>query len=342
MNNFLTINSDNCKDKIVFLRLDLDIPLKGGEIEDDSRLTASLNTIEFLLNHAKKIIICGHLGRPNGFDNNFSLEPVVKWFKDKLNFSDLDIKREKLEDFSGFKLGSKIFLLENIRFFKEEEENDLGFAKKLANFSDIYVNDAFAVSHRDHASIVGITNFLPFFAGFRLKEEVDSLEKVLNNPKRPLIIIIGGAKIETKLPLVNKMKDFADYTLVGGKIAKEYDKNSQEKKVIVANLTSDGRDISKESLDDFISFLSKGKTIVWNGPVGKVEDNDCMNTSLKIAEAIINTKAYSVIGGGDTIDFVKKIGLIDKFSFISMGGGAMLSFLAGENLPGIKALEKNS
>ncbi len=339
MNNFLTIDSNKCKNKVVFLRLDLDVPLKNREIEDDNRLKTSLKTIEFLLDNAKKIIICGHLGRPVGFDENLSLKPIAKWLKDKLNIP-FDIQNGKLESFPGFKLGDKLFLLENIRFFKEEEKNDLEFARKLASLSDIYVNNAFASSHRNHASIVGITNFLPSFAGFSLKEEIEALEKVLKEPKRPLIIVIGGAKIETKLPLVNKMKNFADYTLVGGKIAKEYHKDEQDQKVIVANLTSDGRDISKESLNDFIKTLSTGKTIVWNGPVGKVEDSDCVDTSLKIAKEIINTNAYSVIGGGDTIDFVKKMGLIKKFSFVSMGGGAMLSFLTGESLPGVEALKK--
>ncbi len=340
MKKFLTIDIDESKDKVIFLRLDLDVPLVNGEIADDSRLMAGLKTLEFLLENAKKVIICGHLGRPVGFDETLNLLPIAKWFKEKLKIYDFEVKSENLGDFLGYKIGEKLFLLENIRFWEEEEKNDLEFAKKLAGLAQVYVNDAFAVSHRAHASIVGVPKFLPSFAGFRLTEEKEALTKVLDNPKRPLIVIIGGAKVETKLPLVEKMKDFANFTLVGGKIAGEFDKNKKEEKVLVANLNSDGRDISKESVDNFIKIIALGKTIVWNGPVGKVEDKDCIKSSSLIARAIVNINAYSVIGGGDTIDFVKKINLIDKFSFFSMGGGAMLSFLSDEELPGIKALIK--
>jgi phosphoglycerate kinase len=348
--------------KKVLLRLDLDVPVEDGKIQDDKRLTCGFQTVEYLLNKASEIIICGHLGRPTpewevesanwhiSKDNEvFTLFPVAKWFQEQLRISDSKVDLVERDGFIGWQLGDKIFLVENTRFFKGEKENDLTFAKKLASLAEVYVNDAFAVCHRNNASIVGVAKKLPSFAGFRLQEEVEMLSKVLENPKRPMVVIVGGAKISTKLPLVEKMYKIAEFVLVGGRIAKEEEvlfqvtKQKMAKKsstLLVAHLIPNEEDISRKSLENFLEIIKLGKTIVWNGPVGRVEDEKYVYNSLKIAEKIIETKAYSVIGGGDTVNFIKKINMEDKFSFVSTGGGAMLEFLAEEKLPGLLVLTK--
>lgn len=358
MNNILKkINSGAIKNKTIILRADLDVPLKNERITDDTRLLAVIPTIEFILKNEAKIILIGHLGRPEGEtceqrkSEKFSLLPVVKWFNEKLEIKSSKLEAEKFGDFEGWKLSDRFSILENLRFYKEEETNDQEFAKRLASLGEVYVNDAFAVSHRNHASITGITKFLPSFAGLKLTEEIEVLSKVLENSKRPLVVIIGGAKIETKLPVVERMHQIADYILVGGEIA-EQDKallKVQHEKVVnkkpvllVADLEEDKKDITKKSTENFSQILSKGETIVWNGPMGMISDTEKVysRATKLIAEAIIKTKAKSIVGGGDTVGYLKRLNLLDKFSFVSTGGGAMLNFLAGEKLPGIEALKK--
>ena len=370
--------------KTVFLRADLDVPIQSQisnrktqshnsnlksqiVIEDDTRLKAGLPTIEYLLKHGAKVIIGGHLGRPKVLNHEsrimnqeFSLLPVVKWFAKRFNHdSQFIIHDSKVGDFEGWELSDNLFLLENLRFYKGEENpttaSGLEFAKKLASLADIYVNDAFAVCHRTHASIVSVPKYLPHFAGFHLQEEVKVLSSVLDNPKRPLVVIIGGAKIETKLPLVEKMRDFADYVLVGGKIAKEIVPflNSQQQKdnskgatLLVADLNQDGFDITPKSIDDFLQIVSFAKTVVWNGPVGMTKSNiknqiskiDTEKGTRELAKGIVRSEAYTVVGGGDTLGFLRKVGLINQFSFVSTGGGAMLEFLSGKKLPGLIAI----
>lgn len=348
--NLSILKNASISGKTVFLRADLDVPLIEGKIEDDTRLLSAMPTIEYLLKQNAKIIIAGHLGRPKGVDKSLSLESIARWFCIKYQVS--SIKYGMRGDFNGWKIGENIFLLENLRFNPGEEKNDPEFAKKLASLADIYVNDAFAVCHRKHASIVGITKFLPPFAGIHLEEEISVLSKVFHDPKRPLVVVIGGKKIETKLPLVAKMYSVADYILVGGKIAEEseelltieYQKISGKKAIIlVADLTGDKTGILENSIDNFIEIIGLAKTIIWNGTMGLVLNNDDFNHATKrIANAIIQSKAYSVVGGGDTTEFLRKMGIIDKFSFASTGGGAMLAFLSGEKLPGIEALLQRS
>ena len=204
--------------------------------------------------------------------------------------------------------------------------------------------------HRNHASIIGITRFLPHFAGFHLQKEIETLSHVMENPKRPMVVIIGGKKIETKLPLVEEMHRIADYVLVGGKIAKEsqvflkvrHEKISGKKAVLlVADLTPDELSITEKSLYNFLDIILLGKTIIWNGTMGFIgEKEDKFQATKKIAKAIIASKAYSIVGGGDTVEFLNRIGILNKFSFVSTGGGAMLAFLSGEKFPGLVALEK--
>ena len=336
--------------KTVFVRLDLDIPLSETQnIEDDTRLRSCLPTIEYLLKQNCKVTIGGHLGRPKGVEGSLSLEPVAKWFQNKFSISNLQFS--KRGGFEGWEIGSNLFLLENLRFYDGEETNDEEFSKKLANLSDIYVNDAFAMCHRNHASIAGITKFLSHFAGFHLEKEVENLTRAMENPKRPLIVIIGGKKIETKLPMVEKMHRIADYVLVGGKIAEEsqaFLKVRPEKIIgrksvlLVADLTADGMGITEKSLYNFLEIIPMAKTIIWNGSMGFIaEKEDQFEATRKIAKAIIASKAYSVVGGGDTVEFLNRLGILNKFSFASTGGGAMLAFLSGEKLPGLVVLEKS-
>lgn len=331
------LTKETISDKKVFLRLDLDVPLElriNNEeliIKDDTRLKAGLQTLNFLLENNATVIIAGHLGRPNGIDKSLSLEPVARWLVSELRV-------EKIEEFEGWQIGSNIFLLENLRFHEEEEQNNPEFAKSLSSLADVYVNDVFAMCHRNHASIVGVPSYLPHFAGFRLQKEIEVLNGLIDAPQRPLLVIIGGAKIETKLPLVEKMHKFADYVLVGGKIATEKDvlikvQESPGSKLLIANLNEEKTDLKEESLQQFLSILPLAKTIVWNGPLGKTEDS-----TEKLAKEIIKTNVYSVVGGGDTTEYLNKIGLLDKFSFVSTGGGAMLTFLSGSKLPGLEAL----
>jgi phosphoglycerate kinase len=238
--------------------------------------------------------------------------------------------------------------LENLRFYPEEEKNDPQFAKRLASIAQVYVNDAFASSHRAHASIVGVTKFLPAFAGLRLLEEVKVLSQVLENPRRPLGVVIGGAKIETKLPLVEEMHGFADYILVGGEIVENdkailkvaHERAHGKSILLMAETLENKQDITLRSVENFLQVLQKAKTIIWNGPLGKIEEQDCQKGTEILAEGIAKIPAFTIVGGGDTIGFLKKKNLLKQFSFVSIGGGAMLEFLAGENLPGLVALEQ--
>jgi phosphoglycerate kinase len=367
--NLKSVKDARIESKTVLLRLDLDVPVENEEIQDDNRLVAGFKTLEFLLKKAKKVVICGHLDRPTPQfkllnskfqisknkqiikDNkSLNLLPVARWLKKELGIRTSDFKQCEVDGFSGWSLGENTFLLENIRFFEGEAENASEFAKKLASIADIFVNDAFAVCHRANASVAGVAKLLPSYAGFRLLEEVENLSKVLDNPKRPMVVIVGGAKISTKLPLVEKMYKIADFVLVGGKIAKEEEvlfKVSKQKMaknhsiLNVAHLIPSEEDISTKSLENFLEVIKLGKTIVWNGPVGLVEDSRYVENSKKIAEKIIETKAYSVIGGGDTVNFIKKIKMENRFSFVSTGGGAMLEFLAEEKLPGLEVLNSS-
>lgn len=333
------LKNADVKGKTVFLRADLDVPLVNGRIEDDTRLLAAIPTIEYLLKNNAKIIIAGHLGRPKGIDKSLSLEPVAHWFS--IKYKALSIKQGKRGEFDGWEIGLNIFLLENLRFYEGEEKNDPEFVKKLASLAEIYVNDAFTTSHRNHASIVGVPAFLPHFAGFHLEKEITNLSKAMENPKRPMVVVIGGVKVETKLPLIEKMLTIADFVLVGGKIAQEPEvKKIQNAKLFVASLTDDGNDISPESIGKFIDIINKAEMIVWNGPLGliKADNIDTEKGTREIAKAITKSNAYKIVGGGDTLDYLRQLGIIAQFDFVSIGGGAMLSFLSGEKLPGIEAL----
>jgi phosphoglycerate kinase len=329
--------------KRILLRADLDVPFADGKIEDDTRIQAGLPTIEYLLEKgASQIIIIGHAGRPQGVDKSLSLAPVASWFMQKLVASSQQLEATHLSGFDGWKITDKVSLLENLRFDEGEEKNDPEFSKQLASLADIYIDDAFSVVHREHASIVGVAKLLPHVAGLRLEKEVEVLSNVLENPKRPLVVLIGGSKMETKLPVIRKMTDVADHVLVGGKLPSEHEAliDIDTKKVTVATLSLDETDITAASVEKFIEELGKAQTIVWNGPMGLIKEDalDTEKGTREVAEAIAQSAAYKVVGGGDTLGYLKHLRLAEKFDFVSTGGGAMLDFLAGEKLPGLEAL----
>jgi|SRR5581483_3399166 len=342
--------------KTVLLRLDLDVPIsKTRRITDDTRLFVGLDSLKYLLHRGAFVTVVGHMGRPKGHEEGLSLRPVVDWFCDHVRH---DAEKTKIGKFDGWHLSQNLSIIENIRFYQGEETNDPKFAQELADLAEIYVNDAFDTCHRNHASIAGVPSLLPHFAGLRLELEVKELTGVLENPKRPLCVIVGGAKIETKLPLIEKMHEFADYVLIGGKIAEETKEllrvqhakmTRRRSALLVADLNDNQTDITPNTLENFIQIIGMCKAVVWNGPLGILENSEFKTQEArareadsgtqKVAEAIIKSKMYSLAGGGDTVGFLKENNLLDSFH-ISTGGGAMLSFLAGEKLPGIEALLK--
>jgi len=345
--NLKSVKDVNVQNQTVLLRADLDVPIKNNQIEDDSRLSSWFPTLTFLLENNAKVIIVGHLGRPKGIDEKYTVKPVADWIANKLQTQAVT---EKIGEFSAWKLSDKVSVLENIRFYEEEEKNDPEFAKKLSLIAQVFVNDAFATAHRAHASTEGVTHFLPSFAGLRVLQEVEVLSRVLENPERPLGVIIGGAKIDTKLPLVEKMHNYADYICVGGTIMgneemlfKVANQKPEHKSVLImADAIESHMDATMESVENFLQVLQDAKTIVWNGPLGQIEDEQWQKGTLALAEGILKIPSYTVIGGGDTLGFLRQKNLIDKFSFASVGGGAMLEFLAGDRLPGLVALEQTA
>lgn len=321
-----SLESADLKGKRIFLRADIDVPLivdKSGQtkVGDSSRLEAALPTIKYLLDNNCQISVAGHLGRPGGkVVPELSTKPVIDWF---LN--------NQLPQNEKFKV------LENLRFNPGEEANDGNYSKELAALADIYINESFANCERAHASMVGVPKLLPHFAGYRLQKEIDVLGTILEIPRRPLIVVIGGAKLETKLPVISKMAEWADRVIIGGELLNEV--KNRVPKVLYLNLSTQGRDTTVESIDQISVILSYAATIVWNGPVGYIEDPTYQVGTRRLAELIAsNVKAFKVVGGGDTIGFLNKLGLTDRFDWVSIGGGSMLKFLGGEELPGIKAL----
>lgn len=314
------------RDQIVLLRLDLDVPIKNGKVEDDFRLMAGMETLGFCLEHAKTVILMGHIGRPEGKEvPSLSVQPIIDWIVD--GYGHIQLPKHKLH------------VLENLRFEPGEDAADPEFARELASYGNVFVNDAFA-SYHPSASTTVLPRLLPHAAGFRFNEEVETLIQVRNHPVRPLIAILGGAKLEDKLPVVEKMSQIADWVLVGGKLAKEL-KDSGKRvgaNVMVADLTPDGEDISEKTLSEWKNILPRAKQILWNGPVGKFEDpkNDATE---KLAHAITLTQAKTIIGGGDTLSALNHGHFLEKFTFVSTGGGAMLKLLVDGTLPTIEALK---
>lgn len=313
--------------KRVFLRADLDVDVESPA--DSVRLQNLEPTVKYLLGHSVgRILIAGHIGRPQGPDPSLSTKNLLETLKNILGqeiFFQGNFEQEN---------GGKLVLFENLRFWSGEEVNDPNFARQLAGLADTYVNESFAVSHRAQASMVGVPALLPHASGIHLEKEVSELSKLLENPTKPFVAIVGGAKIETKAPVIGNLAKIANMVLVGGLIAKEL---ITEEKVLAAKFTKDGKDIDQESIDRFIDVIQGAKTVVWNGPMGYFEGGFEKGT-MAVAQAIVESGTYSVVGGGETTEFLAGKNLLSKFSFVSSGGGAMLEFLAGKKLPAIEAL----
>ncbi|MCK5490659.1 MAG: phosphoglycerate kinase [Candidatus Pacebacteria bacterium] len=377
----------NLKGKKVLVRVDFNVPVGDDGVVDgkeDWRIKAVLPTIQYLLKNEAKIILMAHIGRPEGkVVEEMKLGPVQDRLSELLELSVTrapdcigDVVREIVDEMQV----GEIVLLENLRFYKEEEENDEEFAKKLASIADIYINDAFSVSHRVHASVSAITKSLPSYAGLLLEKEVKILSEAIGNPKRPATIIIGGAKAETKLPIIKFVMDKYDYILVGGVVAnvmlkakgidigksmlgdidheevKKIDLddkklyipfdvivcNSKIKRVELTPMSKIGDerilDIGPDTEELFSRIIADSKMIIWNGPMGKFENEKFASGTRKIAEAVVQSKGYKIIGGGDTITALDQFGYLDKMDYVCTGGGAMLEFLAGKKMPGIEAL----
>ncbi|MBI3341679.1 phosphoglycerate kinase [Candidatus Curtissbacteria bacterium] len=329
--------------KRVLLRADLDIDVeqlaKGGQTEYPTRLKNIKPSVDFLLSHgASAVVILGHIYRPKGPDPKLSTKQLVGPISEILGQTAVFVP-----DFEVAKgqQNEKVQLFENLRFWPGETENSEEFARQLASLGDVYINDAFANCHRAHASMVALAHLLPSAAGLNLEKEVNEMRKVLGNPQRPFIAVIGGAKLETKLPVIANLARTADKVLVGGLMSVQYDPSAIDEqyreRVIAAVLTRDTEDIDESSIAKFESVLEGAKMVVWNGPVSHFEGGFVTGTKA-IAEAIIASGAESIIGGGQTEEFLAEYNLLQKFSFISSGGGAMLEFLAGRTLPGIEAL----
>lgn len=355
------LSRDSINNKRVLLRADFNVPIgNDGKIggKEDWRTKAALPTIKYLIKNNAKVIIIAHLGRPGGrVVKGLRLAPIKdklsRLLKDKVIYLP-DCKGKKVRDAALNMKAGEIILLENLRFYKEEEKNDPKFAKNLAGLGEFYVNDAFSDSHRAHASIAGISKYLPSYAGLLFEREIDMLEKA-QNPLRPAVAIIGGAKLETKLPAVKALSEIYDFVLVGGMIANEIIStkavNEIRPNVILPALDSLLKekyfDIGADSVKKFAGFIQKAKTIIWNGPMGKFEDPKYELGTKGMVDEIRNIHAKGadiLIGGGETIYAVQVFApeLVEKeikSMHISTGGGAMLDFLAGKELPGIKALK---
>ncbi len=365
-----SLKSKNLSKETVLLRVDLNVK----NLNDSLRLEAIIPTVKFLLGRDAKVVILSHRGRPQtlegqkvNFDSSLTLSPSIPFLSKNIsapikfidNFDFEEIKKE-IKDAPQ----RSVFMLENLRFLPGEDKNDPGLAKSLASLGTIYINDAFAVSHRKNASVVAIAKYLPSYAGLLFEKEYKALSLITKKPKRPLIFIIGGAKAADKIPVIKSFLKKADAFLLGGAVAntllkaKGVDvKNSlyDEKLLdLAANLIKNKKiilpkdwetenfqilDISSATIAEFKKHIKKAKTIVWNGPLGLFETPRFRGGSKAIAEAIAESKAYSVVGGGETTQFIKSLDLQNKISFLSTAGGAMLEFLAGQKLPGIEVLK---
>lgn len=366
---------EELRGKKVLLRLDLNVPINGGEIEDDFRITKSMPTLLYLLRNSAKVLILSHLEdvytKKGGAS---SLRIVYEYLKTKISISFAENIKEASVLMQGLEEGSAI-LLENLRFDPREKENDEGFARELAALGDIYVNESFSVSHRPHASVVGVPRLLDSYAGELFISEVENLSRALH-PEHPFVFILGGAKFETKLPLIEKFLKSADYVVIAGALANDFFKakgleighSTVYGKVDIRDMLSDPKlilpsdvvvwtaegsqvkkpdevlpveaieDIGPKSLSDIAPILAGAEFILWNGPLGNYEKGFRERT-LELAEMISDSKAFSIVGGGDTTAVISSMNTENKFGFVSTGGGAMLEFLEKGTLLGIEALK---
>ena len=358
----LTVKDARPRGQNILVRVDYNVPIKDGQITDDLRIRASLPTIEYLKKKgARRIILCSHLGRPEGKKvPALSLRPVAERLKQllpedyKVNFID-DVSGPDVEEAVDKTPVGGILLLENLRFFPGEEANSAEFAREIAEstHADLFVQDGFAVIHRAHASTDAITKEAASVAGLLLEKEVTELTKLAENPTKPFVMILGGAKVDDKQPLIEKLAPKADKVLVGGKIAADgYTAPVElaDKVYTATTFATDGEgaklDIAENEVDQFIEAIKTAKTILWNGTLGKVEDSEFAKSSTKLAQALSEATrngATTIICGGDTTGFVENLEKTNpdlQFTLVSTGGGAALELLSGLSLPGLESLDE--
>ncbi len=391
--NKKTIEDIDVKGKKVLARCDFNVPLKDGEITNDKRIVAALPTIKYLMENGAKVILCSHLGRPKGeYKPEFSLAPVAKKLSEYLGVEvklaeDENVVGENAKAMAENLKDGEVMLLENVRYRKEETKNEENFSKELASLADIFVNDAFGTAHRAHCSTTGVASYLPAVCGYLIQKEIKFMGGALANPKRPLVAILGGAKVSDKIGVISNLIEKCDTIIIGGgmaytfmkylghsigdslleadwiekagemmraaeekgvkflipvdnRVGKEYDENT-EHKIVNSDEIPDGwmgLDIGPETEKLFADAIKGAGTVIWNGPMGVSEWENFASGTITVAKAVAESGAISIIGGGDSVAAVTKLGFADKMSHISTGGGASLEFLEGKDLPGICAL----
>lgn len=392
--NKKTVKDIDVNGKKVLVRCDFNVPIDSetGKITDNRRIRAALPTIQYLLDHNAKVILCSHLGRPKGeFNLKYSLKPVAEELSKLLN-KDVklakDVIGESAKELTTNMKEGDIVLLENVRFHKEEEQNDPEYSKALASMAEIYVNDAFGTAHRAHSSTTGVADYLPAVSGFLIEKELEFLGGALENPKHPFVAILGGAKVSDKIGVIENLLDKVDTLIIGGGMAytfykaqghhigtsiceedkldlaksilekakekgvklllpvdnhvsSEYSNNGEEKIVDSTEIPDGfmGLDIGPKTIEKFEEAVKDAKTVVWNGPLGVCEFDKFATGTKAVATMLSKIDATTIIGGGDSAAAIEKLGLADKMTHISTGGGASLEFLEGKKLPGIECLQ---
>ena len=337
-----SLTNADCAHKQVLMRVDFNVDLEMLASPVESfRLTAVKESVEAILAApGSTLTLITHFGRPEGKnDPKYSVSPLVP-ILEKILGQTISFTPDCLttDNFSE----CRIALRENLRFYPEEEANDQAFAEKLAKGFDLFVNEAFSVSHRSHASVSAILNFLPSVAGIHLQKEVTALSRALEAPERPAVAILGGAKIETKLHLIHTFEKTYDAVLLGGRIANEA---IDQHRSFLPNvfLPTDFRnkerfDIGDTTVEQYVEHIQSAKTIIWNGPLGKFEEAPYDTGTTKIVEALATSQAFVIAGGGESLAAIQKAGVFSQIDLVSTGGGAMLAFLAGESMPALEAL----
>ncbi len=392
--NKKSVEDLDVKGKRVLVRCDFNVPLKDGEITNDKRIVAALPTIKYLMEQGAKVILCSHLGRPKGeYKPEFSLAPVAKRLSEYLGVDvplaeDENVVGDNAKKMAADLQDGQVMLLENVRYRAEETKNEENFSKELASLADLFVNDAFGTAHRAHCSTTGVASYLPAACGYLIQKEIQFMGGALADPKRPLVAILGGAKVSDKIGVISNLIDKCDTIIIGGGMAytfmkylghnigtslleadwvdkagemmqtakdkgvkflipvdnrcgKEY-KEDTEVLVCKSDDIPDGwmgLDIGPKTEKLFADAIDGAGTVIWNGPMGVSEWDNFANGTIAVAKAIADSGAISIIGGGDSVAAVTKLGFADKMSHISTGGGASLEFLEGKELPGIAALQ---
>ncbi len=336
-----SVRDADVEGKRVLVRADLNVPLEGGRVADDTRIRAALPTLRLLLERgAKEIIVCSHLGRPKGPDPAYAIAPVAARLSELLGSN------------------GSVRVLENTRFDPRETKNDPALAQELAAQADLYVDDAFGSAHRAHASTEGVAHLLPAYAGLLLERELQELGRLLHDPERPFVAIVGGAKVEDKIGVLRSLSERADVVLVGGKMAEEIREHpidvpvklpsdvvaaasfeaDAESQTVPADAVPDGwlgLDIGPETREGYAKRIAMAKTVFWNGPMGVFEWPRFAEGTNAIAHAVAEADAHTVVGGGDSVRAVQEAGLADRIDWVSTGGGASLELLEGKELPGV-------